>query len=131
MRALVIALLAVACAWVIGTTLLEADHRRAVEKDAAALTGGDPARGKKLVRQFGCVACHAVPGLAGTKTFVGPPLEGVASRMYIAGVLENKPDNLEQFLRNPRAVVPNGAMPNLGLRDADVRDLAAFLYTLR
>ena len=46
---------------------------------------------------------------------VGPPLVHMGSRIYIAGVLRNTPDNMIAWLRNPQAIVPGNAMPNMGL----------------
>jgi len=96
-----------------------------------SVAGGDPARGKALVRDFGCAACHVVPGIAGHGSNVGPPLQKMGVRAYIGGVLPNTPEDMVRWLRDPPAVDPRTAMPNLGLSDAEARDIAAFLYTLR
>ena len=105
--------------------------RRGVERDAAAMTGGDPARGKTAITRYGCAACHQIRGVIGAQGLVGPPLEGVARRAYIGGVLGNSPDNMIRWVQNPQAVDQKTAMPNLGVTDADARDIAAYLYTLR
>lgn len=34
------------------------------------------------------------------------------------------------WLRDPQSVVPNNAMPDLGLNEQQARDIAAYLYTL-
>jgi cytochrome c1 len=62
---------------------------------------------------------------------VGPPLDGIASRSYIGGVLTNVPDNMIRWLRDPRAIDSLTAMPNVGVTPSDARHLAAYLYTLR
>ncbi len=131
MRALaniVIALLAGAAA---ATGYFEHGHRHAIEDQAAILTGGNADRGRKQIKQYGCVACHVVPGFRGTEAHVGPPLNDFALRAYIGGVAENKPEALIQFLRDPRSVATHGAMPNLHIGETEARDLAAFLYTLQ
>jgi cytochrome c len=46
-------------------------------------------------------------------------------------VLVNTPENMRRWLKDPPAVDPKTAMPNVGASDEDIRDLAAFLYTLR
>lgn len=104
--------------------------RRQREADAARLTGGDPARGKALTQHYGCASCHTIPGLPGEAN-VGPPLDRVGSRVYLGGVLVNTPENMHRWLKDPPAVDPKTAMPNVGATDEDARDLAAFLYTLR
>jgi cytochrome c2 len=92
--------------------------------------GGDPANGKLLLRQFGCGACHEIPGVAAAKGRVGPPLEGVARRVYLAGVLPNTPENMAAFIRKPQAFAPKTAMPDMGVTEAHARDMVAYLYTL-
>jgi cytochrome c2 len=77
------------------------------------------------------VTCHTIPGTVGGKPNVGPPLDGVASRRYIGGVLLNTPDNMVRWLSNPQAVDPMSGMPDLGLKEQDARDIAAYLYTLK
>ena len=54
---------------------------------------------------------------------------GRLKRMYIAGVLPNTPENMLRWLQNPPAVDPLTAMPNLGVTEADARDMAGYLYT--
>src|SRR5215467_2596066 len=66
-------------------------YNQSLERTAAAMTGGNPARGKEELRQYGCVSCHTIPGIRGANALVGPSLEHIPSRMYIAGVLPNTP----------------------------------------
>lgn len=93
--------------------------------------GGDPQRGPELMVAYGCVACHTVPGVSGANGNVGPPLTRFGTRTYIAGVLRNSPSNLMRWIRDPQGVVPGNAMPNMGVTDAEARDIAAYLYTLQ
>jgi cytochrome c len=105
--------------------------RRGFEREAAAMTGGDPARGKTAINRYGCAACHQIPGVSGAQGLVGPPLDGVARRSYIGGVLGNTPENMIRWIQNPQAVDQKTAMPNLGVNDAEARDVAAYLYTMK
>jgi putative membrane protein len=98
---------------------------------AAAMTGGDPERGADALSTYGCVTCHTIPGLREGRGLVGPPLTSIASRVYLAGRLPNTPENLERWIQHPRAVDEKTAMPDTGVTDADARDIAAYLYTLR
>jgi mono/diheme cytochrome c family protein len=91
---------------------------------------GDPERGGALILQLGCGACHVIPGITGAKGLVGPPLDRMGKRVYIAGVLRNTPENMLTFLRDPQSVVPNGAMPKMDLDESQAHDIAAYLYTL-
>jgi cytochrome c len=92
---------------------------------------GDPERGRLLLRQFGCGACHRISGVADAQGNVGPPLDGVRSRVYLAGVLPNSPENMTRWIRAPRAFEPQTAMPNLGVGEEHARDMVAYLHTLR
>lgn len=102
-----------------------------VARSAVAMTGGDPARGRAVIRAYGCGSCHAIPGVPGATATVGPPLAGLGGRTYLAGVLQNTPPNLMRWILTPQAVDSLTAMPTLGLSEAEARDVAAYLYTLR
>ena len=52
---------------------------------------GDPKRGAALIERYGCGACHTIPGINGANGLVGPPLNMMGRRIYIAGVLRNTP----------------------------------------
>ena len=43
------------------------------------------------IQRFGCGACHVVPGIRGANGLVGPPLNQIARRVYLGGVLRNTP----------------------------------------
>lgn len=102
------------------------------EADAMALTqGGDAARGKELIRSYGCGSCHSIPRVPGAETTVGPSLQGEATHAYIAGVLPNVPENMIRWIMNPPGVDDKTAMPNLHVTAADARDIAAYIYTLQ
>jgi cytochrome c2 len=98
---------------------------------AWAVPGGDAQRGAKQIQALGCAGCHEVPGVKGAHGNVGPPLTRFGDRTFIAGMLSNTPSNLVKWIREPQTVVPGNAMPNMGISDADARDIAAYLYTLR
>ncbi|HEV7368090.1 c-type cytochrome [Arenibaculum sp.] len=92
--------------------------------------GADAGRGPVLMAQYGCTACHRIPGVAGPRGVVGPPLTGFAGRVMIAGSFPNTPANLVAWLRDPPAMLPVTAMPDMGVGEAEARDMAAYLYTL-
>lgn len=101
------------------------------ESETAAVPGGDARRGAALTGRYGCGACHVIPGIAEANGLVGPPLNKMGRRVYIAGVLRNSPDNMMIWLQDPQRIVPGNAMPNMGIRPDEARDLTAYLYTLR
>jgi len=92
--------------------------------------GGDAGRGRIAITRAGCGSCHEIPGVADAHGLSGPPLTRFARRTVVAGLLPNTPENLVRWLREPQAVVPNNAMPDTGLSDAQARDVAAYLYAL-
>lgn len=99
-------------------------------RDAPPALGGDPENGRLLLRQFSCGACHRIPGVAAAEGKVGPPLDGIARRVYIAGVLPNTPQNMAAFIRFPQHADPRTAMPNMGVGAAHARDMVAYLSRL-
>jgi cytochrome c len=98
---------------------------------ARALTGGDPDRGRLAIRHHGCGSCHAIPGVGGAASTVGPSLDAIGRRSYLAGRLPNTVDNLIRWIRDPQGVVPGNAMPQMAISEPDGRDIAAYLYTLQ
>jgi cytochrome c2 len=105
--------------------------RRDARDEARRLTGGEPAEGRWAIRKHGCQACHAIPGVTGADGLVGPPLDGIGRRLYLAGHLPNTPENMMRWLQHPPQVHPPTAMPDTGVTDEEARDIAAYLYTLR
>jgi len=59
-------------------------------RDAYITTDGGNARaGRDDIRKYGCNACHTISGVPGAHGLVGPPLDGIGSRQYIAGEVPN------------------------------------------
>lgn len=101
------------------------------EHTAEVATGGDIERGAAAIHRYGCGSCHIIPGIDGAHGLAGPPLSGIASRIYIAGVLQNTPPNMMRWIENPPAVDEHTIMPNLGVTHRDAIDIAGYLYTLK
>ena len=97
----------------------------------AAAGEPDPDRGRNALQQYACIACHRIPGMTGAEALVGPPLDGIAARGYLGGILPNTPENLVRWIRSPQSVSPLTAMPDLGVSERDARDMAAHLRTLK
>src|SRR5579875_2077041 len=88
-------------------------------------SGGNVARGARMIEYYGCGSCHIIPGISGAFGRAGTPLSGIASRIYIAGVLQNTPQNMVRWIKNPKAVDEKTLMPYLGVTDKDAEDIAA------
>jgi cytochrome c len=100
----------------------------ACEAHGTSNTAAD--QGAELIAQKGCGLCHAIPGIAGADGRVGPPLEHMANRVYIAGMLRNTPENMVKWLRDPQAIAPGNAMPAVGLTRSEAVAVTAYLETL-
>jgi mono/diheme cytochrome c family protein len=97
--------------------------------DAVRIAGGDANRGKRILAQYACQSCHRIPGITGSDVDVGRPLDGLAKRRIIAGVLPNSQASLIRWIRNPQAVDPDTAMPNMGVTERDAQDISAYLLS--
>lgn len=111
----------------------QADFDAWVAEQASGGDGGDggddlAAQGLEIMEST-CAACHTVAGTS-AQGAVGPELTNFASNPQIAGVLENTPENLHEWLADPPAVKPGTAMPDLGLTDQQIEALTEYLYTL-
>lgn len=126
-RRLLVAL--AACAGLAACDLSETD---AAARNNKVVQGGDAARGRAIVAsgEYGCAACHTIPGIRAPRVVVGPALHGVAHRGLIAGRLPNTPAVLVAFLADPPALAPETGMPDVGLTLDQARHVAAYLYTL-
>lgn len=102
-------------------------ERHLREHDAA--TGGNAKKGRELIAYYGCGSCHRIKGVPGANATVAPPLNDIAKRVYLAGRLANKPDNLEKWILDPRSIDPKTAMPRVGVDEAGAGDIAAYLYS--
>ena len=104
-------------------------QRTRLREHAATIAQGDPRRGEAMFIQYGCGSCHALKDVRTATGMVGPPLDGVALRVIIAGRFANTPANMQKWIRDPQEVSPGTAMPDLNVGAGDARDITAFLYT--
>ncbi|OFE13547.1 hypothetical protein PHACT_10710 [Pseudohongiella acticola] len=100
--------------------------------DPAPITSvprGDAERGRLAIQSAGCGSCHSIAGITSADGRVGPPLEGIDQRVYLAGVLPNTFANMVKWLQSPTQVDPLTAMPDTGLDTQTAEDIAAYLYS--
>ena len=122
----------------------EPDIAATVEPTANASPAAQPGgqattpqgQGYQLFQSKGCVACHAITGYPGAVSQTGPNLTHVGSRQHIvAGWLENTPDNMRRWLRDPNEVKPGnvmGSVIKLGtLNNEEIDALTAYLESLK
>ena len=101
------------------------------DNELPQLAGGDADRGRAVIKKYGCNTCHTIAGVAGADGLVGPPLTGIAQRMFIGGVARNTPANLVAWIQNPKQFDSKTAMPNVGVSHRDAVDIASYLYSLK
>ncbi|HEX2228848.1 MAG TPA: hypothetical protein VHM64_17060, partial [Candidatus Binatia bacterium] len=59
---------------------------------------------KARIRKYVCCwTCHTIPGIHGANGIVGPPLDNIANRAYVAGY-PNSPEHLINWIRHPQKV---------------------------
>lgn len=93
---------------------------------------GNPAaaEGQTVFLHNACINCHSVAGTVATGRF-GPDLTHLASRDSIAsGPIQNTPENLRQWIKDPNSMKPGALMPSMHLNDHDLDVITAYLTTL-
>jgi cytochrome c len=88
-------------------------------------------RGRDHSQYYGCGSCHTIPDVPGAHATVGPPLDRMGLRTYIAGTLPNSPEGLVRWIQHPQRIHPGTAMPELGVPRRDAQEIAAYLEELR
>lgn len=108
--------------------LIVRGFQREIAKPVWELSRDDTDLGRQAIIRHGCGGCHVIPGIRHATGRVGPRLSGFGDQIYIAGMLPNIPENLTLWIQNPQAVNPQSAMPNLGVSEAEAREIAVYLY---
>lgn len=98
------------------------------EPTSAILPGADAQRGAQLIERFGCGSCHTIDGIEGADADVGPNLTDFADDRYIVGSIPKTPRNVMAWIRAPRRFEPDTIMPDLGVTEAQARDIVQYLY---
>lgn len=97
----------------------------------AEVAGELAKQGQDIFFQSACIGCHTIQGTnAQGKT--GPDLTHVGSRRTLAGsTIENTPENMAEWIKNPQKIKPGNKMPNLNLTPGQVDALVAYLQSLK
>ncbi len=89
------------------------------------------AKGAQFFATSPCVACHKIEGTP-AQGVIGPNLTRFGSRLTVAaGMMDNTPENLARWLRDPPAVKPGSLMPKMNLDDETTSALVAYLESLK
>jgi cytochrome c len=94
-------------------------------------TRGDAQRGQRLLAQYQCGSCHAIPGVPASQGNTAAPLDAFGQRSYIAGRIPNNAEALARWIVSPAARIPGTTMPSMGVSSDEARDMAAYLGTLQ
>lgn len=116
------------------------DYRAWVEKmksPAYGMAADVKAAGEAAFTDGGCIGCHALTGLEGATAKRGPDLTYFGNRPRLAaGTLENTPENLAKWLRDPDSVKPgtegrfDGMNIPVELTEDQIQALVAYLQAL-
>ena len=117
--------------YLIGAQLIALLVQGCADGPAPRAARGDAAAGRVAIRQHQCGACHIIPGIAGARGEVGPPLVDYRKRVYIAGQFPQDAERLARWIQDAPAFDAGTAMPRLDVSDVEARDIVAYLYVLR
>jgi cytochrome c len=131
MRSRALVLVAAMLTLVIGSACQRYSNEGEYRQVSRITGGGDAAAGRETIRRYGCQNCHSIPGIRDAQGVVGPPLDHLSRRVYLAGELPNTTENLMHWVQHPHQIHPRTAMPEMSVSDQDARDIAAYLYTLK
>jgi mono/diheme cytochrome c family protein len=89
------------------------------------------ARGKKLVADYGCAACHRINGVSPPEGFA-PDLSRIGSKPlfqvgFLRGMPETLPDYIAAKIKDPRVFGPALKMPRFTLSDLQIEALTTAL----
>ncbi|HWE64102.1 MAG TPA: cytochrome c oxidase subunit II [Chloroflexota bacterium] len=101
------------------------------QQKAATPAGGPAARGAQLFSQLSCASCHAIFGTPYHQR-IGPDLTHVGSRQTLAaGRLMNTVAGMSEWLTDPQVYKPGTLMPDAQLSPTEVKELTAYLESLK
>ncbi len=90
--------------------------------------------GEKYFATSPCISCHLINGVTNNANakLIGPNLTHFGARQWIAGgVVNNTPENLAAWIKDPQAVKPGSDMPKLNLSQSQIDELVAYLESLQ
>ena len=98
---------------------------------ASQTLDGNAGRGQRLLAQYQCGSCHAIPGVPAAQGNIAASLDAFGKRSYIAGRIPNNSEALVRWIVTPAALIPDTPMPSMGVSTSEARDMAAYLGALQ
>lgn len=111
----------------LGVGLLLAACGGAAPPPKAAGQLGEPERGPQVFQSSGCAACHTTT----REKLVGSGLAGVTAKDKLPNGKPMSDDNLIEWIRTGGTSTTGAMPPNPNLTDQQLRDLVAYLKTLK
>jgi cytochrome c oxidase subunit 2 len=103
----------------------------AQRRDAEKPVQDEAAAGAKLFTARQCGACHSIRGTPANGT-TGPDLTHIADRTTIAaGLFETTRGSLAAWIADPQTLKPGNNMPMVPLTGDELRQLSAYMMSLR
>lgn len=88
------------------------------------------AEGQRVFMHNACINCHTIAGTVANGRF-GPDLTHLATRDTLAsGAIQNTPEMLRAWIKDPNALKPGSLMPPMHLSDHDLDTITAYLTEL-
>ena len=99
--------------------------------NARAPTTAAERAGQKVFLDGPCSSCHMIRGTSAAG-YVGPDLTHVASRSYLAGLaVPNRPGYLAGWIMDSQHIKPGNEMPDMTLTGSQLRNVLAYLESLK
>jgi cytochrome c oxidase subunit 2 len=103
----------------------------AQRRDANTPDNAEALAGQRLFAEKPCAACHAVRGTVAAGT-TGPDLTHFADRQTVAaGLFETTRGSVAAWIADPQTVKPGSNMPMVPLSGDELRQLSAYMMSLR
>jgi cytochrome c oxidase subunit 2 len=107
------------------------DFQRWLDHEKQPVDDSRKRPGRDTFMKLSCVNCHRVRGTRAKGTF-GPDLTHLMSRKTLAsGMVDNNPETLRQWMRDPQTIKVGCNMPDMKLSDKQLDEVVAYLLTLR
>jgi cytochrome c oxidase subunit II len=98
---------------------------------AAPAAGTAAATGAEVFQRSACIACHTIRG-TNARGAIGPDLTHIGGRRTLAaGMLDNTPEEMSRWIRDPQGVKPGNKMVVAAPNDQDLAAIVAYLQSLR
>jgi cytochrome c oxidase subunit 2 len=102
-----------------------------MKRPARPPTSPEGRAGEQVFMSSQCASCHTIRGTP-ARGRVGPDLTHLMRRTTLAALtIPNRPDELENWVRDPQHSKPGNKMPALDLSSPDLQHVLAYLESLR